>query len=639
MKLFSKIKNAFSKQANQAVSLHAPAVPYHDWNRLFGSLEARLAPLSRDSEGEFLTIGSCLQDFSAKTRKLVEMAESIVRLASGEEVGSAISGLRDQLDRITSYLDFSRKESGVGKQNLQRILEIVDGFDAICNGFSQIATTLQFLSTSTLIESSRLGRSATGFDILSDDVRKLSHLIENKSSSILGNARSLTALVTTAIAETQELLNLQQGSALDMLRNAQASFESLTELSKKSSDVSRQVASRSAEIHRNIGAVITSMQFHDITRQEMEHAGKELERLRERLTAPGQGNGTGTFPQGNAPSASPARNNGEALNGCRQGMVELVGNVSETQSSFLLRVKNEFVNAVGGAIENLQCISINVKDMAAETSKLSAAAHQSGAPLLSQVEEGIKAAIRSLRENVKRSQEIPASVGRAVNGLTEFVKEIEDISVEIKLIAFNAQAKAKRTGRDGDTLGVLAVGIQGLAAEAGSHTAVVLEKLRAIADESKIFHTGSGPSHDLQEVETDGMLSALEGLLTALHGTNREFVNQVSGIAEYGNALGNEIEAMGNQITFHREFDKAMDGIVTELAEIAASSRKLLSPSPQRHKKAPVSKIPAGVTAKHTAPIATTRMRLRTPVPKEQESCKTDSNGSNAGMGDNVELF
>ena len=132
-----------------------------------------------------------------------------------------------------------------------------------------------------------------GFNLLSDDVKKLAALINTKSVNILNHSKSLSILVRNAISRTQELLNLQRGSAMNMMRDAQSSLESLTGLNEKSSETSHQIAMRSSGIYKNIGEVVTSMQFHDITRQEMEHVAKALEHLREKLEEAGKNhNGT-----------------------------------------------------------------------------------------------------------------------------------------------------------------------------------------------------------------------------------------------------------------------------------------------------------------------------------------------------------
>jgi methyl-accepting chemotaxis protein len=582
MEIFLKIKKFTARRAKLLA-------PLREWSDLFRSLVDKLTPLAGDSEKIFLSIGSCLQDFTVRARELSEMSASAARLTSGGEIGADINRLREQLDTMIRYLDSSEKESGCSMKKLQYILEIIEGFDVVCNGFTQIADTLQFLSVSTRVESARLGRNAIGFNLLSDDVKKLAALINTKSVNILNHSKSLSILVRNAISRTQELLNLQRGSAVNMLRDAQSSLESLTGLNEKSSETSHQIAMRSSGICKNIGEVVTSMQFHDITRQEMEHVAKALEHLRGKLEEVNQSMSLVATqclasPPSPMPCVSPSPNGSGIVDGKQEDFIARVGDVCTTQSSQLLHTKEELVGAVDCVIKNLLGISENVKDIVGETQALSGSTNQSGAPLLSQIEKGIVSVIKSLRENAERGKEISTSVTIAVHGMSEFVEEIEDISVEIKLIAFNAQVKAKRTGADGNTLGVLAEGIQGLAVDAGRHTTSVLEKLKTITDEAKIFHGGSDASSNPDGVETTGMVNTLEGLAGDLHRTNADFTALLVKIAEGGQTLGEDIEALAHQIVFHKEMGETLDGIATELIGVAAHGEKLV-PSSGRERR------------------------------------------------------
>lgn len=607
MRLFTKIRKVVTKQKR-------PSIPFPEWNGLFCLLSDRLTPLHRDSEEKFLSIGSCLQDFTVRSRGLSEMSMSASSLTSGDEIGASINGLRVQLDKMTQYLDASEKESHNSIKKLQHILGIVEGFDRICDGFTQIAHTLQFLSISILAESARLGNKEAGFGIFSDSVKKLAKLINAKSIDILHNSQSLTALVNDALSRTRELLNLQHGSAVNMLRSAQTSLESLTGLNNKSADVSKRIAARSSEIYQNIGEVVTSMQFHDITRQEMEHVGKALEDIRERLDGVVQ-------------------SNGRISDDRQREYAGWIGEVSENQMTQLLRTKCELVDAVDCAIENLRRISGNVKTMVGETQELSGSTHQSGSSLMSQVEDGITAVIQSLGENARRSREISASVGSAVNGMTEFAKEIEEISEEIKLIAFNAMVKAKHTGQEGATLGVLADGIQRLAVDARSHTAVVLEKLRAIACEVEVFHA----SADDSGTEAGGMVKTFEGLLSSLHRINAEFANLLSRITENGRALGDEIELLANQTMFHKETAWTIDNITEGLNEIVNHSRSI-APFPMEYSECNNPEIPTYSCAadREQEEEQLEKSQVTTGVKMDNGTHVKDDNNK---FGDGVELF
>ncbi len=102
-------------------------------------------------------------------------------------------------------------------KKLQYILGIIEGFDVVCNGFTQIADTLQFLSVSTRVESARLGTECKiGFNILSDDVKKLAALINTKSVNIQNHSKSLSILVRNTLSRFPLLVRIILSGQTDL---------------------------------------------------------------------------------------------------------------------------------------------------------------------------------------------------------------------------------------------------------------------------------------------------------------------------------------------------------------------------------------------------------------------------------------
>ena len=605
MRLFTKIRKVVTKQ-------NRPSIPFTEWNGLFCLLSDRLTTLLRGTEEKFLSIGSRLQDFSARAKKLSEMSASVASLTSGTHIDGTIEKLHEQLDTMIEYLNLSGNESGGSVKSLQNILGITEGFSAVCNGFRQIALVLQFLSTTTQIENARFGKQDTGFNILSDDVKKLALLINTKATNIQNNSVSLSLLVRDVLSRTRELSKQQQSSASSILKDTQANLESLTILSKKSVEVLEHIAQNTAAICRNINDVVTSMQFQDITRQQLEHVKKVLECLRDRLVFDEHGNGT--------------------IND--RDFVGEIGDICEIQSSQLFQTRDIFVHAVDSVIENLQGISKRVMEIVQTTKAISGDTHQSNTSYLSQIGGGIDIIIQSLRENVKRGKEISSSVSSAVHGMTEFVKDIEEIGAEIELIAFNAQVKSKRIGDEGKTLGTLATEIQRLAMDAEGQTAVVLEKLKAIANEAKIFHGSNDSPSGSSEDEANAVIERLNNLQSTIQKMNAECVSLLNQITEDGLVLGEEIEMLSHQIVFHRENAQIIEEITTGLVEMMTHSRELVSQPLRKVKSVSLES------------IDNSAMQYTGEIPCPATVSLTGYTGNNASstkdneaVGENVELF
>ena len=73
--------------------------------------------------------------------------------------------------------------------------------------------------------------------------------------------------------------------------------------------------------------------------------------------------------------------------------------------------------------------------------------------------------------------------------------------------------------------------------------------------------------------------------MNSIRRINAEFIALLGRITESGQTLGEEIEALANQIIFHKETARTIDGISDGFAGIAAHARKLV-PSSSAHNKA-----------------------------------------------------
>lgn len=612
MGIISTIKRVVLKQAR-------PIVFLKEWHSLFNSLSNSLNMLFGKSEEEFLSVGSKFESFSGRAKELSEMSSSATRLTSGKEIITAIEGLRNQFDRVTQYLESSQEESDCYITKLFNILEIIDNLDFICEGFKRMAQTLQFLSISARIETTRLGQDEDGFSTLADDVKKLAKLVDKKSIDILNNSKSLAIIIQDSISRSKELLNTQQSSAVETLKDARYSLESLIDLNEKSSRVSARLAKRSSEIYQNIGEVVSSMQFHDIARQQVEHVSEAMEDIQRRLKE--------------------ARDdNGNISRDHQSELVCWVSDVCELQSSQLLCAKDEFVDAVNRIISNLKGISANVNTMVNELQEIDGSSHRSETSFLSRIEEGIIAVIKSLSENNKIGMEISTAVAGTVDAMAVFVNGIKEVGAEIELIALNARVKATRTGEEGKTLGVLAEAIQQLSMDARSQSTVLLDKLKTIAAEAGNFHARTDGTLDSSVSSVEDMMSIQENLLSSLRRINTDYTAIMKEINKNGRTLGEDIETITDKIMFHNEMARDIDNVKAGLDGIVKQIQQLIPSFTISRKVERFEVLKDRYTRRKEREIHQLAM-VGIPGPTKKNINEPVINGVEGNLGDNVELF
>ena len=123
------------------------------WRHAVLALASDLESLGKSTEGEFLSIGEKLQDFYQRAGDISKISSTVARMMSGEELGAAIEGFRDVVDRMKRLEGESRRNT----KTLRDVLENISRLNHHVDGFRKTIRHLRVLSVSTRIESARLG--------------------------------------------------------------------------------------------------------------------------------------------------------------------------------------------------------------------------------------------------------------------------------------------------------------------------------------------------------------------------------------------------------------------------------------------------------------------------------------------------
>ncbi|MGE5458688.1 MAG: methyl-accepting chemotaxis protein, partial [Methanococcaceae archaeon] len=239
--------------------------------------------ISGTAEKEFLNIGSVLQKYYFTSKEIITHSSAAVEAVSGEVIAESIDELNQMFVRTSTYLAKAEQEIEQGENILCAIEEILVRVAEEITGFKKIVKHLRMLGISTRIESARLGSDDNGFNTLAGNVEKLSTVINDKAGNIKDHANYLIKIIKEATSRIIRLENKQRQQAAKILDETRAGLRSLTGKYESSAAKTQAIAANSESISRSIGEVVTSIQFHDITRQQMEHVKEAFENLEEKI--------------------------------------------------------------------------------------------------------------------------------------------------------------------------------------------------------------------------------------------------------------------------------------------------------------------------------------------------------------------
>jgi methyl-accepting chemotaxis protein len=546
-----------------------------------GVLGSDLESLGKSTEGEFLSIGEKLQSFYQRAGEISKTSSSVANLMSGEELGTVIEGFRNVIDTMKRLEGESRQNT----ETLRGVLENLAHLTHRVDDFHKTIRRLRVLCVSTRIESSRLGDQDTGFEALADEVGKLSLEIENRCFQLLASSESLSRLIGQTLSKVLGLETTQENQAGIVLDKTMSSLESLLEKHGLSATGAGQISTRYEAVSQRMGEIVFSMQFHDITRQRIEHAQQALAGLGPHERSAGNG--------GQQKDGSGAEAEGESETGKGRGFLfgwnrrqmrskgpgenlRLVGDVSDLQIAQLHYARDELVSAVNNILHNLSALADLVAEMAQETSKMTGVADETGHSFLSGVEAGFSSVTSALKTYGEADHELylaMSSVGGMLGEMSAHTGNIEAIGEKIKLIALNAIIKVCHIGEEGASLGVLAEAIHQLSVETRRRTENASEALRSItsASESVCAAVKADGTDKGGELELVG--EALRTQLQTLQNVNQGIVSLLTRMNLDGRNLSEDIRKTIDEVGVHRRVDLVISHVVSCLEEIAASTR------------------------------------------------------------------
>jgi methyl-accepting chemotaxis protein len=526
------------------------------------NIEGELQSLTGSTEEEFLVIGAGLHDFQQRAGDITAIAQDLVNLVAGEEI---VNGNKS-LERIVGRMDFilrnALKKNEQSSSTLCRILTVLDDLDDPLTGFRKINKVLRMLGISTRIESTRLAEGAEGFDNLASDVQQLYVQINEKASSVNDLKKKLSVVVRQTIDRVKSIEAEQRAEVWAMLDHASSSLGVLAEVNAKCTGVASSITTALKDVSRNFAEVVTSMQFHDITRQQIEHAGEALADLCRRLDR-------GLDPGIGADDLDGII--GEALA------------VSELQSAQLAHAASELTDAVENILENLRGIAKMEEAISMEAREMAGSADKSGSSFFKDMESNLTSVADALQRSAVENRSLVVAL-EGVDGTIEeislFVKSIETIGEEIELIAINAQIKAASTGKEGAALGVLAEAIQRLSLDARSQTDTITNMLNSISDASGDLCRDVDAETSSLETEVREITTNLGELLRMLHKINGDFISLLESIDRSVESLNSDIGSAAAGITVHQRIETVLSKVIGELAGLVSLMRPMVQSSP-----------------------------------------------------------
>ena len=409
-----------------------------------------LNALGPDTEPEFLNIGTALNTLATICFSITDNAVKLSTLAtfrteeSESDNDSFVAGNAKIFQAVTSHVETTLISLGEGQNLLVELLSQMKKLRQPLRKLQSIGKTFRVLGVGIKVESSRTREGMQGFILLAEEVADIARLVQENCRYCIDKAD----LVEKDIAISQQVLNSSDNSYDDSGERAIYNIlQSLEDIGQRADRLAAGIQERSTAMVQGISEVVMAMQFHDITRQQLENVSAAL---------------TETIYKAKNITERDATEMRE------QTVLEIYSILSiqvAHLNSIYEQVRSAGTQIKMGLVNTMEQARVQAKDAG---TLLEMEGRKSNESVVDDLEREIDNIVVSLNKSlqvVKRAAAVSREVSDNVLEIGSFVNKIEGIAFDVKILAINAMVEALKTDTAGNTLSVLAKELSNLSQE------------------------------------------------------------------------------------------------------------------------------------------------------------------------------
>ena len=498
------------------------------------------------TEEEFLAIGEKLQKFHQQANEISDLSADVASRISGEEMKPVIEGLNavsTMVEGIGGSFDAAKDVLSSIFVNLALIRNpLVD--------FEKVVRNLNILGIFIKIEIAGLGNTDTAFVTLADEVRRLAALINTKTGNLIDKTDILISALNKNSYLIENYKSKQEGQSRLVLDKISKNLEMISQRNDLSAATVLDFAAKWRQATASIGQIVQSMQFHDITRQRIEHACDALKNLH--------------------PGTAEWKKERTVRQRSRCPVANLVADTCNLQRAQLKNAKDDFVGAIERILDNMKNVAFYADTISEEIIKISGKKEGNEGSFILVMEQDFD----NLSNYIVTFAQMKKDLSVAMNMMTKiaadmfvYMKEMEKISIEMQILALNASIHAAHIGDQGATLGRLAETIHSLAAETDAMVIIIVGNLQeAIVNAEKLAVMADAEYSEGNRI-TAQIKNSLGQMLLPLKTIDAEIEALLPRIDASGKSLAFDIQDLVSNVNLHHKVASSIERVEAALGK------------------------------------------------------------------------
>jgi methyl-accepting chemotaxis protein len=188
---------------------------------------------------------------------------------------------RRLMQELHSYIEHRRSEGERDHERVQTVISEAQQLENIVQLIKHIAGQTNLLALNAAIEAARAGEAGRGFAVVADEVRKLSTQTGEAVTQISQGINQVASSIEQQFEEKLSQANLDHEH--EMLSRFAGQLDEMEkrhgELIGRQTEVLGTIAGNSQQLADMFVHAMASVQFQDVTRQQLEHVTHALDKL------------------------------------------------------------------------------------------------------------------------------------------------------------------------------------------------------------------------------------------------------------------------------------------------------------------------------------------------------------------------
>lgn len=246
-------------------------------------LNEQLHAITVETESSAYSIMERLQAIDGVINELLATVtasarEADVMIQSGEKsLGSNVA----LIENLNRYIQDRFTEFDADRESISIVVQQAQSLFALVDLIKHISAQTNLLALNAAIEAARAGDVGRGFAVVADEVRKLSGETDHAVSKIQEGISKVTQTIDAQFRKKLEESNIEQQK--EVLENFSRHLDSMGsnyhKLMQRDEETLANIGNTSKTLSSMFMDVLASIQFQDVTRQQIEQVQGALSRL------------------------------------------------------------------------------------------------------------------------------------------------------------------------------------------------------------------------------------------------------------------------------------------------------------------------------------------------------------------------